>query len=292
MSTRAGGIQRLNFKLWLPLAIVGCLMCTTSRAGGFRDELKKAWKESLQQSSGMQANQAAQGAAAGSTGVQWQVQPRSSGIQDVNGVAPAGLDLADPQVAAAVYLEGCRAGGGGGGYFGDINVSQDGRHIAKGNLRGCDAGRIGSNFSFNQSATNRAAEQERAAHIKARNTDQGIGNIGSVQSELSKELNAQVAQLNAHPSCRDGCKDFAVWCSKPAKVGEADRANGISDARYVGLKWLRFGGAALPGGLVISDDKKWHLEKILVRFQRVNGTWTKDQNGWGYDQDAICNRGR
>lgn len=134
----------------------------------------------------------------------------------------------------------------------------------------------------------RGANMGTSSRIKARQTDQRIENIRSVESDLAKELNARVAQIKA--DCRDGCKDFAVWCNAPDRIGKADRANGVSDARFVGLEWLQLGRSGFLG----SDyEQKWRVAKLFMRFEKVNGVWSKkDEIGLGDETVPICDRSR
>lgn len=222
--------------------------------------------------------------------VKWQVRQLSSGTVEVNGQVSPELDLARAEVAFLVYREGCRAGGGGNGLFGNINAYQNGELVAQGNLRGCDAGNIQANFRKNVAAERRLQEHKETAHRHARETNQNIGNTRGLDGELLKELNAEVIRIKRHQTCRDGCKDFEVVCNVPASIGRADRANGVAERRFVGLAYLRFGGAAIPGGLVIGKDKRWHEELILARWTKGNGQWKQD--GSGMWDPAVCRRGR
>ena len=263
------------------------------------EELRKSFQEALKQAAG--GNQEAEPRRTAQPNTQtrrpsserivWQVREVSSGIREVSAHVPESYDLANPETAARVYLDGCRAGGGGG-WFGTINAFQNGRLVADGSLSGCQDGSVRANFIRNTAAQERAKEQHASAHAKARESDQRIGNMRGGDADLSKELNAQVAAIKSHPSCKDGCKDFKVFCNVGDQVANVDKANGIQEKRYVGIEWLRFGVVALPGGVLFpGGDKRWNEDSLFRRYVKMNGRWKMEEfSGW--DPSAICRRGR
>jgi hypothetical protein len=111
--------------------------------------------------------------------------------------------------------------------------------------------------------------------------------------DLLRRLNAQVASIQSHRLCIDGCRDFEVACAWTDEVGRADRANGVAERRFVALQWLRLGGASIPGGLIVSNDRKWREEMRLLQFTLTNGAWNAEAVSFGEERIMTqCNRRR
>lgn len=213
-------------------------------------------------------------------GVQWSVQDVSSGIKDITGIVAHGIDLSNISTAQDIMLQGCRQGEGGS-WFGTIRLYQDNQLAAESNLRGC-TGAIHRNYV----AERRDAAAKAIATERAKNTDQGISNIRGIDKDIVRELNAIVAEQKAFPACNDGCKDFEVFCSSAERsIGRADKANGVSAGRFIGLGWLRYGAPSLIGGLILrGSPSKWNEDRQVVHLRKVDGVWEKHSTGMGYER--------
>ena len=117
---------------------------------------------------------------------------------------------------------------------------------------------------------------------------EGIQGISKISPTIVPQLKAHVTAVKSHRMCIDGCKDFEVACTWAGEVGRADRANGIAERHAVALQFLRLGGTTLPGGLVISNDRKWHEETHAVQFTLANGSWKSSVSE--FSQELVASR--
>ena len=136
---------------------------------------------------------------------------------------------------------------------------------------------------------------------RAAYTDQGLANANNIPNELFKLLNIEVAKEKEFQACHDGCKymdgvaasecitgcrDFEVYCNTSiGNFSRADRANGITEGRYIGITWLRYGPPSIPGGMILhSEPPKWNEHRSVFKFLRANGSWVKQEMGiWGFE---------
>lgn len=208
--------------------------------------------------------------------VRWSVQQVQSGILDVNGVVPSGVDLTNDSIIRPMMHEGCLRGRG---QFGTIRLFQDGQLAAESNLGGCNVpGTVG--VRRNYIAERKQAAAKAIATERAKDTDQGVMNVRGLEKDIVREINAIVAEQKSHPGCKSGCKDFEVACTYPeTRLGRADIANGVAEGRFVVLSFLRYGPPTLggvPGAiLVFGQPSKWHEEAMKIHYRKIGGRWAR-----------------
>jgi len=228
--------------------------------------------------------------AQGSPVVRWNVRQVQSGILEVNGVVPAGVDLTNDSIARPMMHEGCLRGRG---QFGTIRLFQDGQLAAESNLGGCNVpGTVGVHRNY--VAERKYAAAKAIAMERARDTDQGVINTRGLERDIIREINATVAEQKAFPACRLGCKDFEVACTyRETGLGRADVANGIAEGRFVVLSLLRYGPPTLggvPGAILVpGQPSQWNEQSTKIHYRKIDGRWTKVSSS-SVSRSEACGR--
>lgn len=181
---------------------------------------------------------------------------RISQVKSVFGQVPNDIDLSDENTVRQIYYEGCQFGDANNLNFNTIYLYQNQQVAVEGNLRGCTIKR-------NYAAEKRKVAEREAAYRRAREVDQEIENIEGIEESLKRELNGEVGMIKYNPSCKEGCKEFAILRNEERNISPADRANGITEARRVEIRWIRR-----------CDEQKWCDAAARYTYSKVNGQWT------------------
>lgn len=75
-----------------------------------------------------------------------------------------------------------------------------------------------------------------------------------------------IASINKeHYACtKNGCRDFAVTCVRPAEVSKADQLNGVTERNVIGINFVGYNNAS-----------EYVDGKELSLFEKKKGVWKK-----------------